>query len=71
MNKEKETKEERDLWCHYSDLPSPLAYTECMDFDSMGNHGRFPKGKEHEQEQSSVRRVENIISGIFLNGKSK
>ena len=32
-------------WCHYSDLPSPMAYVECMDYDSMGNYGRFPKKK--------------------------
>lgn len=40
----KQVKEE-DLWCEYSDLPSPLAYRECADYDSMGNHGRFPKIK--------------------------
>lgn len=38
--------EEQDLWCEYSDLPSPKAYIKCADYDSMGNHGRFPKQKE-------------------------
>jgi hypothetical protein len=35
-----------DEFCHYSGLPSPAAYQlECADYDSMGNHGRFPKQK--------------------------
>lgn len=35
---------EEDLYCHYSDLPSPMAYLDdTMDYDGMGNHGRFPK----------------------------
>ena len=37
-----------DLWCEYSDMPSPLAYAKCADYDSMGNHGRFPKIKKKE-----------------------
>lgn len=37
------TKPEQSTWCHYSDLPSPSAYIQCADYDSMGNHGRFPK----------------------------
>ena len=34
-----------NLYCHYSDLPSPMAYmkNDCMDYDSMGDCGRFPK----------------------------
>ena len=32
-----------DLWCEYSDMPSPMAYMDCADYDSMGNHGRFSK----------------------------
>lgn len=65
----KDTKEEMDLWCHYSDLPSPSAYVTCMDYDSMGNHGRFPKKKE--QEIDSINKVKSKISQIFSNGKSK
>ncbi len=37
---------EEDLWCEYSDMPSPMAYAKCTDYDSMGNHGRFPKSKQ-------------------------
>jgi|TARA_R110002020_G_scaffold146387_1_gene321007 hypothetical protein len=39
MNKE-------ELYCHYSSLPSPSAYIEDMDYDGMGNQGRFPKQKK-------------------------
>jgi predicted DNA-binding transcriptional regulator AlpA len=36
-----------DEFCHYSGLPSPTAYQleQCADYDSMGNHGRFPQPK--------------------------
>ena len=37
-----------DLWCEYSDLPSPMAYMDCTDYDSMGNHGRFPVPKNRD-----------------------
>jgi hypothetical protein len=39
---------QEDLWCEYSDMPSPLSYTQCTDYDSMGNHGRYPKIKKKE-----------------------
>lgn len=41
---------EEDLWCEYSDLPSPLSYTKCMDYDSMGNYGRYPKSKTKKEK---------------------
>ena len=43
-----------DLWCEYSDMPSPLAYMKCADYDSMGNHGRFPKSKLKPKNQKKV-----------------
>lgn len=42
MDKKVENKKE-DLWCYYSDLPSPLAYVECADYDGIGNQGRVTK----------------------------
>ena len=37
-------------YCHYSDLPSPMAYLDdTMDYDGMGNQGRFPKPKPKEK----------------------
>jgi len=45
INMDDKIKEE-DLWCEYSDLPSPKAYIKCADYDSMGNHGRFPMVKQ-------------------------
>lgn len=36
-----------DKHCHYSGLPSPSAYVDDeIDYDGMGNQGRFPKSKE-------------------------
>ena len=33
--------------CHYSGLPSPSAYVDDeMDYDGMGNQGRFPQSKD-------------------------
>lgn len=40
------TKEiQEDQWCHYSNLPSPMAYVDHIDYDGMGNQGRFPNDK--------------------------
>ena len=36
---------EEDLWCEYSDLPSPMTYAKCADYDSIGNQGRFTNSK--------------------------
>ena len=55
----KEIKEE-DLWCEYSDLPSPKTYMNCTDYDSMGNHGRFPKSKNKK------RKMKRNLQKIFL-----
>jgi hypothetical protein len=49
MTMTKETKTE-DLWCNYSNLPSPLSYMECADYDGMGNYGRFPKPKKDNKK---------------------
>lgn len=53
--------EEQDLWCEYSDLPSPKAYINCTDYDSMGNHGRFPKQKEKNKPV-----IKRLIQKILL-----
>jgi len=52
---------EEDLWCEYSDLPSPKAYIKCADYDSMGNHGRFPK-----QKTKDISEMKRIIQKIML-----
>jgi hypothetical protein len=44
-------KEKDDLWCNYSNLPSPLFYAECADYDSMGNHGRFPVQSKNKEKK--------------------
>ena len=57
----KEDKKEilsEEEFCHYSGLPSPSAY-ECTDYDSMGNHGRFPKKKE--TSKSSLEKITEKI----------
>jgi hypothetical protein len=44
--------DKKELSYQYSDLP--LTYVECADYDSMGNHGRFPvkpKNKEDKQKK--------------------
>ena len=46
-DKKKEEQPIKDeLWCNYSDLPSPLSYMECADYDGMGNQGRFVEKKK-------------------------
>ena len=40
-------KDTKELHCHYSGLPSPSAYVDdYVDYDGMGNQGRFPKPKQ-------------------------
>lgn len=50
-----------DLWCEYSDLPSPLAYANCADYDSMGNHGRFPKN----EKKKSISFIKKFLKKII------
>jgi hypothetical protein len=52
---------EEDLWCEYSDLPSPKSYIKCVDYDSMGNHGRFPKPKTE-----NTNNMKKIIQKVIL-----
>ncbi len=63
MNK-KLTKE--DLWCEYSDMPSPLAYAKCADYDSMGNHGRFPKSKHQKSKNQKEVGMRRVIQKLAL-----
>ena len=56
---EKDEKMNDDLWCHYSNLPSPMAYAECADYDSMGNHGRFPETKK-KKSKSILKRMKKL-----------
>jgi hypothetical protein len=54
------TKKEEAMYCHYSDLPSPMAYVkQCADYDSMGNHGRFPRKKE--EKKNMKRLIQKIL----------
>ena len=46
----KEKQVELENYCHYSDLPSPMAYVNTtIDYDGMGNQGRFPTDKKTER----------------------
>ena len=55
----------QDLWCEYSDLPSPKAYINCADYDSMGNHGRFPKQKT-KNKLTMKRRLQRLYLWFTL-----
>ena len=48
-------KEPDDLWCYYSDLPSPQAYADCTDYDSMGDCTRFP-GKTVKKKNKWIKK---------------
>ncbi len=54
--------DKEELYCHYSDLPSPMAYVQdnCMDYDSMGNHGRFPMSQE-KKKPIMKRLIQNLL----------
>lgn len=56
-----------EKYCHYSDLPSPSAYIDdTMDYDGMGNHGRFPKPKDKPKTM-----ISKIINKFLLVIKPK
>ena len=57
MSKEK-------LHCHYSDLPSPMAYKkgDYIDYDGMGNQGRIPNIKQNKRFS-----IKQIIKKLILN----
>jgi hypothetical protein len=57
---------EEDLWCEYSDMPSPMAYAKCTDYDSMGNHGRFPKPKTKKEDGDMRRIIQKIALWVSL-----
>jgi hypothetical protein len=65
MEKSLETKEE-ELWCEYSDLPSPKAYDNCTDYDSMGNHGRFPETKP-QKTYHMKRKIQKLLLWLSYN----
>ena len=53
--------------CEYSDLPSPLAYANCTDYDSMGNHGRFPVSKGNKKNRVSF--IKKYLKKLLLKVK--
>ena len=61
MSKEK-------LHCHYSDLPSPMAYMKIkgdpIDYDGMGNQGRMPSIKQ--KKKFSIKQIIKKIKNLTL-----
>lgn len=57
--------------CHYSNLPSPSAYVEDMDYDGMGNQGRFPTKKNKNQPMKNLLKKIQIWNIIRNLGKNK
>lgn len=43
---------EDDLWCEYSDMPSPLAYTKNEGYDGVVSHGKLLKKEQDEKNDS-------------------
>jgi hypothetical protein len=67
----KEKQIELENYCHYSDLPSPMAYVNTTtDYDGMGNQGRFPTHKK--KENSFMKKlIQKIILLFSFKKKSK
>lgn len=54
--------EQAEKHCHYSGLPSPMAYMDDdVDYDGMGNYGRFPKPKDKNNMK-----IKRILQKIYL-----
>lgn len=43
---------EEDLWCEYSDMPSPLAYIKNEGYSSVGSHKKLSKKEQDEKNNS-------------------
>jgi hypothetical protein len=43
---------EDDLWCEYSDMPSPLAYIKNEGYGGEGSHVKFLKKEKDEKNDS-------------------
>ena len=43
---------EEDLWCEYSDMPSPLAYIKNEGYVGVGSHGKLLKKEQDEKNDS-------------------
>jgi len=67
----KEEQVELENYCHYSDLPSPMAYVDSTtDYDGMGNQGRFPESIK--KEKSFMKKlIQKIIFWFSIKKKSK
>ena len=67
----KEEQVELENYCHYSDLPSPMAYVDnTTDYDGMGNQGRFPESRK--KEKSFMKKlIQKIIFWFSIKKKSK
>lgn len=53
MNKEVKSEE---LLYNYSNLPSSSTHDLCMDYDGMGNYGRFPKKKKEDKKEKNKKK---------------
>ena len=51
-------------------MPSPMAYSRCCDYDSMGNHGRYPKVKRKETGKL-VKNIKKLINRVLSKPKVK
>ena len=62
----KEEHVELEKYCHYSDLPSPMAYVNTIiDYDGMGNQGRFPESRK--KEKSFMKKlIQKILCTSFV-----
>jgi hypothetical protein len=48
-----------------------MAYVDCADYDSMGNHGRFPKKNKPKMKKISVKKIAFLISLLVQKFKRK
>ena len=43
---------EEDLWCEYSDMPSPLAYIKNESYGGVVSHKKLSKKEQDEKKNS-------------------
>lgn len=56
-------KVDQNLWCEYSNLPSPASYMTCTDYDGMGNQGRVADKQPKNKLKNKIKKIIKYING--------
>jgi ribosomal protein S1 len=56
--------DEDDLWCEYSDMPSPLAYTKRKGYSGVVNYEKLSKSKKEQDEKKNSKTITLVVTQV-------